>query len=47
MKIAFLGTGVMGRGFVRRLPSQGHTVHVWNRSPASAKDSSAAFRHEL
>jgi 3-hydroxyisobutyrate dehydrogenase len=37
MKIAFLGTGLMGSGFVRRLLSQGHTVHVWNRSPASAK----------
>lgn len=37
MKIAFLGTGLMGSGFVRRLLAQGHTVHVWNRSPASAK----------
>lgn len=37
MKIAFLGTGLMGSGFVRRLLALGHTVHVWNRSPASAK----------
>jgi 3-hydroxyisobutyrate dehydrogenase len=37
MKIAFLGTGLMGSGFVRRLLEQGRTVHVWNRSPASAK----------
>ncbi|MFZ4636363.1 MAG: NAD(P)-binding domain-containing protein, partial [Pirellulales bacterium] len=37
MKIAFLGTGLMGSGFVRRLLAQGHAVHVWNRSPASAK----------
>ena len=37
MKIAFLGTGLMGSGFVRRLLAQGHTVHVWNRSPASAE----------
>jgi 3-hydroxyisobutyrate dehydrogenase len=37
MKIAFLGTGLMGSGFVRRLLEQGNTVHVWNRSPASAK----------
>ncbi|MCX7415506.1 MAG: NAD(P)-binding domain-containing protein [Planctomycetia bacterium] len=37
MKIAFLGTGLMGSGFIRRLLTQGHTVHVWNRSPASAK----------
>ena len=27
----------MGSGFIRRLLAQGHTVHVWNRSPASAK----------
>ena len=31
MKIAFLGTGLMGSGFVRRLLALGHTVHVWNR----------------
>ena len=37
MKIAFLGTGLMGSGFVRRLLAQGQTVHVWNRSPAAAK----------
>ena len=37
MKIAFLGTGLMGSGFVRRLPAEGHTVHVWNRSPGSAQ----------
>jgi 3-hydroxyisobutyrate dehydrogenase len=34
MKIAFLGTGLMGSGFVRRLLDKGHTVHVWNRNPA-------------
>ena len=37
MKIAVFGTGLMGSGFVRRLLSQGHSVHVWNRSPAAAK----------
>ena len=37
MKIAFFGTALMGSGFGRRLLAQGHTVHVWNRSPASAK----------
>ena len=37
MKIAFLGTGLMGSGFVHRLLAEGHTVHVWNRSPASAQ----------
>ena len=34
--IAFLGTGLMGSGFVRRLRGQGHEVNVWNRSPAKA-----------
>ncbi|RLS32014.1 MAG: NAD(P)-dependent oxidoreductase [Planctomycetota bacterium] len=37
MKIAFLGTGRLGNGFVRRLLDLGHTLHVWNRSPAAAK----------
>ena len=37
MKIAFLGTGLMGSGFVRRLLAQGHTVQVWNRSAAKAR----------
>lgn len=34
MKIAFLGTGLMGTGFVRRLMSVGHSVNVWNRTAA-------------
>jgi 3-hydroxyisobutyrate dehydrogenase len=37
MKIAFLGTGLMGSGFVRRLRATGHAVNVWNRSPAKAR----------
>lgn len=37
MKIAFLGTGLMGSGFVRRLRADGHEVHVWNRSAAKAR----------
>ena len=37
MRIAFLGTGLMGAGFVRRMLSQGHEVSVWNRSPDKAK----------
>lgn len=35
--IAFLGTGRLGSGFVRRLLDLGVSVHVWNRSPAAAK----------
>jgi len=37
MKIAFLGTGLMGTGFVRRLLAEGHEVAVWNRSAAKAQ----------
>ena len=37
MNIAFLGTGLMGSGFVRRLRSDGHAVRVWNRSAAKAR----------
>lgn len=37
MKIAFLGTGLMGSGFVRRMLAQGHEVSAWNRSPAKAR----------
>jgi 3-hydroxyisobutyrate dehydrogenase len=37
MKIAFLGTGLMGSGFVRRLRATGHEVNVWNRSAAKAR----------
>lgn len=37
MKIAFLGTGLMGSGFVRRLRANGHDVNVWNRTAEKAK----------
>jgi 3-hydroxyisobutyrate dehydrogenase len=37
MKIAFLGAGLMGTGFVRRLLANGHEVAVWNRNPARAQ----------
>jgi 3-hydroxyisobutyrate dehydrogenase len=35
--IAFLGTGMLGMGFVRTLRKRGETVHVWNRTLAKAK----------
>ncbi|MEZ4361302.1 MAG: NAD(P)-dependent oxidoreductase [Kofleriaceae bacterium] len=35
-KIAFLGTGLLGAGFVRGLRSKGHEVTVWNRTAAKA-----------
>ncbi|MFZ9405634.1 MAG: NAD(P)-dependent oxidoreductase [Burkholderiaceae bacterium] len=34
MKIAFLGAGLMGAGFVKRLRDKGHEVRVWSRNPA-------------
>ncbi len=37
MTIAFLGTGLMGSGFVRRLRANGQDVRVWNRSTAKAR----------
>jgi 3-hydroxyisobutyrate dehydrogenase len=42
MKIAFMGTGLMGSGFVRRLLAEGHEVAVWNRSIAKAHALQAA-----
>ncbi len=42
MKIAFMGAGLMGSGFVRRLLAKGHTVHVWNRNPARTAALAAA-----
>src|SRR5688572_10898938 len=37
MTVAFLGTGMMGTGFVQCLRERGHTVHVWNRTHARAE----------
>ena len=35
--IAFLGTGLLGTGFVRALRRRKEAVHVWNRTPAKAR----------
>ena len=35
--IAFLGTGLMGTGFIRRARANGLTVRAWNRSAAKAR----------
>ncbi|KAA9035481.1 NAD(P)-dependent oxidoreductase [Ginsengibacter hankyongi] len=35
---AFLGTGLLGHGFVRAMISKGETVQVWNRTASKAKD---------
>jgi 3-hydroxyisobutyrate dehydrogenase len=37
MKIAFLGTGLMGAGFVRHMLETGHEVTAWNRSADKAQ----------
>lgn len=37
MTIAFLGTGMLGSGFVRALRRRGEEVNVWNRTHAKAK----------
>lgn len=34
MNVGFIGLGGMGRGMARRLLAAGHSVQVWNRSPA-------------
>jgi 3-hydroxyisobutyrate dehydrogenase len=35
--IAFLGTGLLGSGFVRALRRRGEPVQVWNRTPSKAE----------
>lgn len=37
MKLAFCGLGLMGAPMVQRLLAAGHTVNVWNRTPAKAQ----------
>jgi len=36
-KVGFLGLGNMGLGMARRLIDAGHSLTVWNRTPAKAK----------
>ena len=35
--IAWLGTGLLGANFTRKLLERGETVHVWNRTPEKAR----------
>ena len=37
MKIAFLGTGIMGGPMARNLAAAGHDVAVWNRTREKAE----------
>lgn len=45
--IAWLGTGLLGANFVRKMLERGETVHVWNRTPEKARalqaDGAVAF----
>ncbi|MGD0051384.1 MAG: NAD(P)-binding domain-containing protein [Vulcanimicrobiaceae bacterium] len=45
--IAYLGTGLLGTGFVQKLLERGEQVHVWNRTPEKARaleaDGATAF----
>jgi 3-hydroxyisobutyrate dehydrogenase-like beta-hydroxyacid dehydrogenase len=45
MKITFLGTGMMGAGFVRALIERGHEVTVWNRTAQKAQALAADGAH--
>src|SRR6187455_3459480 len=36
--IAFIGTGLMGRGMARSLIRKGHAVHIYNRTRAKAEE---------
>ena len=40
--IGFIGTGVMGRSMAGHLLRAGHTLHVYNRTPAKAQELLAA-----
>ena len=37
MEIALIGAGQMGRGMAERLLAKGHSLVVWNRTPAAAE----------
>jgi 3-hydroxyisobutyrate dehydrogenase len=45
--IAWLGTGLLGANFARKMLERGETVHVWNRTPEKARaleaDGAVAF----
>jgi len=45
MKIAFLGTGLMGHPMAARLLAQGHTVNVYNRTAEKAADLASRGAH--
>src|SRR4051794_34044376 len=42
MRVAVLGTGIMGSAMARNLAGAGHTVRAWNRSRAKAEPLAAA-----
>ena len=38
MRVAVLGTGIMGAPMARNLAAAGHEVRAWNRTPEKAED---------
>jgi len=45
--VAILGTGKMGAAMARELVAAGHTVHLWNRSQATADELAASINSPL
>ena len=43
--VSVLGTGIMGAAMARNLARAGHTVRVWNRTPAKAEPLAADGAH--
>src|SRR3954447_14410562 len=43
MRVAFLGTGIMGAPMVRNLVGAGHQVRAWNRTPEKAQGLGASL----
>ncbi len=37
MRVAVIGTGIMGAGIARSLAREGHEVTVWNRTAGKAR----------
>lgn len=45
LTVSVLGTGIMGAAMARNLARAGHTVRVWNRTPAKAEPLAADGAH--
>jgi 3-hydroxyisobutyrate dehydrogenase-like beta-hydroxyacid dehydrogenase len=47
MNVGVAGLGAMGKAMAANLVKAGHTVTVWNRSPAPAAELAAILRVQL